>query len=293
MQGDKPPPGPVFIIGTGRSGTTLLFDILYPHPHLGWICQYCAGFRATCTDHAAAVLFRRRLGRRLALALSPRRPVQEPYAFWRMFTAGFSRSCRDLDERDIDAATAGRIVAAVSSQLEQTRKPRLLSKYTGWSRIRFVDRIFPDARYINVMRDGRDTAWSLLQQEFWDGWRGPTQWRWGDLEPADLELWKRTDRSFYVLAGLQWKILTENISSVGRQIGNRYLEIRYERLVSDFASTMDEVLSFAGLPRPDTFMNSLDGITLRNANGKWREAARKDIAHFEEHLGPALARFGY
>ncbi|HDH58215.1 MAG TPA: hypothetical protein ENF16_06360 [Bacteroidetes bacterium] len=31
---------PIFIIGTGRSGTTFLFHIMRRHPQLAWLCQY-------------------------------------------------------------------------------------------------------------------------------------------------------------------------------------------------------------------------------------------------------------
>ena len=137
---------PIFIIGTGRSGTTLFFDILSNHPSLAWPCQYMVGERLRGTERlvnklAALPGLRGVFGNHRYR----RRPVPEPYPFWRRHSPGFARPVRDLDARDVHPAARRDVYAAFAQQLEAMRRPRFLTKYTGWSRIRFIDAIFPDA----------------------------------------------------------------------------------------------------------------------------------------------------
>jgi len=173
-------------------------------------------------------------------------------------------------------------------------RERFLTKYTGWSRIRFIDAIAPDALYVNVVRDGRAVAASLLNVYFWHGWGGPDQWRWGPLSPEDQELWDRSDRSFFVLAGLQWKRLMENYAEQCPAIGNRYFELRYEDLVSAPRETLTRLLQWAGLREEEKFFRRLAAREWRDSNVKWRtELPSVEQRRFEELLGPTLERFGY
>ncbi|GAJ21506.1 unnamed protein product, partial [marine sediment metagenome] len=80
-------------------------------------------------------------------------------------------------------------------------------KLTGWSRIEYIKELFPDAKFIHILRDGRGVANSLINVDFWKGWEGPHKWRWGMLNEEKMKEWNKYDQSFVILAAMEWKIL--------------------------------------------------------------------------------------
>ncbi len=286
---------PIFIIGTGRNGTTLLFEVLHSHPDLAWPCQYMVGKWLTKRD---------RLVRKLATVLVvkkyirekhyKRRYVSEPFDLWRKYYLGFNRPFRDLTSADCNEKTKRGIRSDFYQQLMNMHKTRFITKYTGWSRIEYVDEIFPDAHFLHVIRDGRAVAWSLLNQKWWHGWYGPSQWRWGELTLEDQELWEKSDRSFYILAGLQWKILMKNIEKKGKNIGDRYMTVKYERFLNEPNNIIAKVINWSSLKKSETFESTCNQIILYNPNEKYKnELKTSEIDKFEELLGDELSKYGY
>ena len=118
------------------------------------------------------------------------------------------------------------------------QRDRMLIKLTGWSRIGFLNEVFPDAKFIHIVRDGRAVASSYLHINEWQwrGWYGPASWRYGPLSPEDQAAWEASGRSFIALAGIQWRMHTRAIESARARIDPaRFLEVRYE----DSASRSD------------------------------------------------------
>lgn len=285
---------PIFIIGTGRSGTTMVFDLLHVHADLAWPSQHMVGDFYNKYDRRQRRLARLPVIGPYVCGPKQHRSRSEPYELWRRFDPGFNRPCRDLRAEDATARVINGMQKAVSEQLMDMRKARFLTKYTGWARMRYIDAIFPDALYLHVMRDGRAVAASLLTRKWWHGWHGPNQWRWGVLNEENEKIWQDSNQSFYVLAGLQWKILMENICEVGAAMGNRYKEVRYEAIMADPQKVFLDILQWASLDVHAEFMSHSRGAAYRDANEKWKTEIHPDgIACFEHLLGDSLHRFGY
>jgi hypothetical protein len=83
-----------------------------------------------------------------------------------------------------------------------------------------IDRLFPESQYIHIIRDPRAVVASIVAKE------------WLGLDEA-------------VQA---WRAFVTQAQSFGSQIGaNRYLEVRFENLVTDGPSTAEVIFSFLGL----------------------------------------------
>ena len=259
---------PLYILGTGRSGTTLVFDLLARHPALAY----------TCYDFNAG-----NPGSR------GRYPVAEPYDFWRRMYPGFPRPCRDLIADDVPASLPGKVQEAFAGQCESIGRNRLLTKWTGWSRISFMEAVTPGAQYLHVSRDARAVAASLLTVPWWQGWQGPEQWRWGPLTDDEQATWEKTGRSFFVLAGLQWRRLVRNIREHGRPLiaEGRFQTIYYEALISDPVKTMREIERWAGLPESDEWLAYVRSVPMkRGTNDRWRdELPVAEIERFNRVFG--------
>ena len=94
--------------------------------------------------------------------------------------------------------------------------------YVRW--IPQLERIFPDALYLHMVRDGRDSALSAMRK-----W-GNHSWYF-DIYYL-MQNWARNIR-----AG----------QSAGRFLGEqRYLEVRYEQLVTEPESTVPQICEFLG-----------------------------------------------
>jgi Sulfotransferase family len=118
-------------------------------------------------------------------------------------------------------AAAVRRVYALYAQIKG--KPRYGDK-TPYNVIKISDlaAVFPEARFIHLIRDGRDVALSLMDH------------RWGDAG--------------MVKAARFWKDRTRRGRDAGHRLGpNRYIEIRYEDLVQDAENVVKSVCAFIQL----------------------------------------------
>ena len=168
--------------------------------------------------------------------------------------------------------------------------------------IPLLDELFPDCKFIHIVRDGRDTAVSMwhfiLRTDV-----GKTLAKWGDFShflESYASVWKKE-----VVSGQQ----------NGRLLGeNRYLEIRYEDLLVESKSSFAGVLDFLDVDsQSETIQEclnasdfqSLSGGRLpgeentesfyrKGVSGDWKNHfSEKDEAVFRDLAGDTLIRLGY
>jgi len=284
---------PIFIIGAGRSGSTIFHRLLCGHPEVAWLPGALLNRFPGRVGLARAVM--RAVDYPLVGGVLERRlRPAECYPFWERLSRGFSSPCRDLVAGDVTEGSRQRIRSA-AAQLLTKRRNRLLVKITGWPRIGFLSEVFDDALFIHVVRDGRAVVNSLLEVDFWRGWEGPENWRWGELSAAQREEWERSGRSFVVLAAIQWRMLVDAVERASAPLGEgRFMEIRYEDLCEDTAGVMKKVAGFCGLGWEGSFERAVSRYRLRNTNGGYREnLTLRQQAELETALGGYLERYGY
>jgi hypothetical protein len=283
---------PIFVVGAGRSGSSLFHQMFTEHPQVAWMS-------ALCDRHPDRLATHRALMRAIDLpvigtVLKRRWESAECYGFWDHFFRGFSQPCRDLRAGDATPRAKARLQHAVA-RLVTPRRSRLLVKVTGWPRIAFLHAVFPDARFIHVYRDGRAVANSLLQVDFWRGWQGPEQWRWGPLDDELQREWEAHDRSFVALAGIQWKILMRAAEAAKRAIPpENFIDVRYEAFAKHPVETFREISDFCKLERDTGFERALSRYPVESANYKWQQdldAAQQAV--LLAVLGEELQNHGY
>ena len=153
-----------------------------------------------------------------------------------------------------------------------------------------LERLFPDARYAHLIRDGRDAALSFLQMP----------------EGVVTKTWAHpTDAAGFAC---QWRTEVAAARGLGRRAGpSRYLELRYEQLVEDPERELRRICMFADLPfEPEmlAYAGNVDvsrkphqqSLTRPPTPGlrDWRNAmSADDVAAFQEIAADLLADLGY
>ncbi len=284
---------PIIIVGAGRTGTTIFHHMLAEHPHLAWLPGRIS---ATFPERLElSRLFMRGLDYPVVGELLKRRiKPGECYPLWEYYCRGFSAPYRDLVAADVTDKTKKHIPPTLAKILTEKRN-RLLLKITGWPRIGFLSEVFRDVRFIHVIRDGRAVANSMINVYFWQGWKGPQDWGWGELSPAQKEEWNEHGQSFVVLAAIQWKILMDAMEKAKNTVSSEsFLEIRYEDLCSDPVGQFQKVTQFCELKWTAGFERQLGKYQLKNTNDKFKhDLTAKQQSELEEVLGDYLRKYGY
>jgi len=283
----------IFIIGSGRSGTTILYKLLAIHPDLAW-------FSVLSNRHPAsrwpihlhrlldvplvgnrfkhAIISRSHPISHLGIVPSEGEDIYEGYC-------GLREDVR-LTEEDWRPETDRKLKDVFRLHLEITGKDRFLSKRTGnTQRIRLIARMFPDAHFVHIIRDGRAVALSLQNVEWWRDvrlwWAGttPSEWEGGSGDPLELP-------------ALHWKHSLEEILG-NKQVLRNYTEVRYEALVADPRSVRREGLEFCDLHPHGGYEEQLPE-SLPDMNRKWKENLdESQLATIDHAIGGTLREMGY
>jgi hypothetical protein len=190
-----------------------------------------------------------------------------------------------------DGMPVGQAIGTVYAvYADEQAKPRWGDKTPMYMQnLRLLERLFPDALYVHLIRDGRDAATSFLSMS-----RGIVTETW--MHP-------RTPADF----ACQWRTEVAAARRLGRRVGARYLEVRSEDLVADVEPTLRRVCEFARLeyePGMVDYAGSVDVSAkphqqrLKQPPTKgvrdWRrQMSSSDAAAFEHVAGDLLRELGY
>jgi Sulfotransferase family len=287
----------VFVLGTGRCGSTLLHEVLAQHDDVG--------FLSNLEDRTAAPPIAGRWNgpvyRRLPPSVTEKgrlrfAPSEGYRILERTVSPIVSRPFRDLTADDATPWLGERLRRFFMARAAVQARPVFIHKFTGWPRARLLHAVFPEARFVHVIRDGRAVAASLVRMPWWRGYEGPAGWGFGPLEAEDDRVWAEAGRSFPVLAGLEWKILMDVFEGSRAAIpADRWKSVSYEDLVRDPVSTTKDVLGFVGLDWSPRFERRL-GLYRFDADAAHayrRQLSADDVRGIERAAGPQLARAGY
>jgi hypothetical protein len=257
----------VFVGGAGRSGTTLLRVMLDAHPRI-----FC--------------------GPELKILPALAESYQNLSRNFPSVVGAYAMTLADLQRRYRDF-----IDALLENARQATGKPRWAEK-TPHNILFMVPlaEIFPDARFLHVVRDGRDVACSLLTMNWINSQTGR---KWDYVQNMTN-------------AALYWR---DVVSCARRQaehpaVAGRLLEVRYEALVADAEGTLRSILAFIDEPWDAAVLahhaktrsqepmeasteQALKPVTAQSI-GRWKsDMTNLDRAAFKAKAGELLRELGY
>ena len=282
---------PIFIVGCGRSGTTLFYNLLAGHTSLGWFSSYIQRFPHLILLAKLNTLYQTpALLKRFHKNRGFPRPV-EAHKLWDMFhPVESSLGGPPLVEKDAAVADIAGLRHFIVDILRFSGSMRFVNKNTrNTRRIRYLWAMFPDARFIHVIRDGRAVVNSLLNVGWWSNL---SIWWAEGKSPAELQ--EEGIESVSVAARM-WKSELEKVLNDKEYIPpEQYIEVRYERLAQDPITEMKHILDYCGLPWSSRFQAHIEAFDIKSKNSKWRESFTfQQIASVEKETAPLLERFGY
>lgn len=251
---------PLFVLGCPRSGTTLLAELVGRTPfgkptETQFIVKYARKL-AEYGDLADDA----RLDRLLGDILRERAVLQ-----WKL----------GVGPAEIRARCRGRTYAEVVDALMTLRSER--RGWPGWGdktphytlAADVLDARFPGARYLFIVRDGRDVALSLLGR------------RWG---PNNVYACARFWAAYNAPSALFDRLEAEG----------RLLRLRYEDLLADPRPLLERLYAFLGQPISGPDLDELAASIRAGNRRKWETRMKPSrVALFENVAGETLRRFGY
>lgn len=270
---------PVFVLGCGRSGTTLLYHMLLS----------AGNFAIYRVESNAINLLEPRFGD-LSVDRNKRRLLEAWYNS-RLFTLS------GLDKEEIAAKVmsecrnGGDFLRIIMSEMAKKQGVERWADTTPEHLLHLhrIKETIPDALVIHIIRDGRDVALSTDKQ--------------GYIRRLP---WDR--KSSRMVAGLYWEWMVNKGRRDGRDLGGDYTEVHFEDLVGQPRETLARLGRFIGqnldydqilkagigsVSAPNTSFG--DGSKENfNPTGRWRNAySTEELAMFEGLVGRTLEENGY
>lgn len=278
---------PIILIGSPRSGTTLIGDILNQHPSIAyWI---------------------------------------EPKYIWKYKKPILFNDIRGKDEADNDVKNY--IRSKFSQYLIRQNKSRFLEKTpSNCFRIPFINEIFNDAIFINIIRDGRDAILSsyikwttkhdktaykrrltyneiplidfpfyfvnfikqLLLQEIKPNYVK----QWGPMTPKIREYAKN---SILEACAIQWKLCTEiSINHLNDINPSRVYNFKYEDFLINPEKILNDIHKHCELDPSGEVYEYANSIIRPQNTKKWQKSHNKKIVEEISYIiDPTLEKLGY
>jgi Sulfotransferase family len=275
----------LFIVGCARSGTTLLQRIVDAHPQIA----------ITPSMHWISGYFKRRKVSR------PEDPVTSEMVSGLLVDRKFDRFRIRREELEGligsgEPVPYSRFLAGIFHLYGKTQgKPLVGNKTAPYvRRLPALHALWPKARFVHLIRDGRDVCLSVMN--------------WSKAEDTAGRYATWTEDPVTTIA-LWWKRKVLLGREAGKSLGpNLYQEIRYEELVSEPAKACETLCSFLELPYAEAmlrFDERRDGthLDIERAHPSfpitrglrdWRsQMTAEEVERFEAAAGDLLDELGY
>ncbi|MDQ3854414.1 MAG: sulfotransferase [Thermoproteota archaeon] len=261
---------PILIIGAPGSGTTLLYQTLCSHRDVAYINHNM--LRAGIWRHGRFVGDRRK-----ALFMLQNLVHRDPDStfpheadiFWMTYFRDYYSYMTEYDYTEEMAAYFRKKVLQVQNLWGG--RPRFVNKnLQNCFRVRLLNSIFPDAKFIHIIRDGRAVAFSILNKK-----------DLGATSPILLVGFKdilgdryKSEHSELYNYGLAWAEYVRKAREASAVAQGRYYEVHYENLVKEPYNELRKIVDFCELDWYSEFEEKIPST--QNMNEKWKQKASKE-----------------
>jgi len=271
---------PIFVVGSARSGTTLLYHMLLSSGRFAHFFGEPAVFDLLVPRFGDLRLAKNR--ERMINAWMGSKMHRASGLEENALRSKVMRECKS--NGDFLRIVMGEVAARQG-----------LRRWAVWGpdnllQMREIKAQVPDARFIHIIRDGRDVALSMSTERF--------------IRPS---AWDRD--KFLLVAGLHWQWKVRYGRREAAFLGPDYLEVRFEELISHPQQVLSHISPFVGCEldyeqiRKDgvgavknsnsTFMSEGEGLASKPV-GRWnRLLDDSQIAALESCIGTLLTELGY
>ena len=269
--------GPLIIVGTGRCGSTLLHRLLARHQGLGWLSTFNEVLPGQPWLSVASGLYGLPLGDRIRHLKAFPKPF-EAYRFWEHYLPGFSRRDRPPTAADVPVSGIEPVRRATDRVLRFQRRPRLLVKVTGWSRISYFDRVYPDAVFVSLRRDPRSVVSSWIKAGWLDVSSPPdgADWQWGSVPAPYMDAWRELGGGPLLSAALKIRLDLDDIAANATLVEGRFFELAYEDLIGEPEPTLRALCSESGLDWTPRFEAVVAETPFFDSTRTWRKHLSED-----------------
>lgn len=255
---------PIFILGAARSGTTWVYDIFTAHPNVAGVFESWLFTR----DNGIGSWF--------------------TSAHWPPQPSGLGRF---LQREQVVEIGREAVQKMMSQAIEPNHHYMVEKSPSHLYTVKLIQEIFPGARFIHVLRDGRDVCVSV--QAATRSW---------------MPAWNRSFGSSMTASAKSWHDAVRRAQNEGKALGDHFLEVRYEQLRTNPIANYKKMFDFCSIPYDDEILQTIFAKTDFELNYKGGEAnfrrggrigdwqtrfSLTDAYHFHRAAGKMLVNTGY
>jgi omega-hydroxy-beta-dihydromenaquinone-9 sulfotransferase len=274
---------PIIFIGTGRSGTSVISEIIMRHKDLAFPSQYQDKFYKYPKINLIRTLFENNYWRifgqkkqlnKVSIINKIIFKPSEAYQMWKYLTGNdidFSRGF--LLNQKASSERVDFIHNYFQKLVSYQNRNRLAFKITGSPRIGYLLSIFPDAYFIVLKRKPIPTISSFLKVKFWKN-RGMNQLWWTGAYSEEEEKWATENKNEpELITAFQIKKILEVTKYECQKYKPNYIYINYEDFVAEPMCQIRKILNFAQLSADKACVDYLEKNKIYNRN-------KADIKYF-------------
>jgi hypothetical protein len=238
-------PPVAFVIGCGRSGTTIMGKLLAAHPEVLYLF--------------------------------------EPYHIWKvicpqtdmiqLYTKDGSETHCILGNEQIGTLETKRFNACMQSELKRSgaKHKRVIEKTPiNAMRIPLLKKISPNSPFLHVVRDGIDVvrsidrlassnSYQLSGKGDWNQWWGKNHCKWTSLiTDAKNNLWFADEvdqlTTNVEVGALEWLVSLSEVNAHRNSLGNALLEVHYDKLTHNPNEQLTTICSHFGIKPEDLWL---------------------------------------
>lgn len=277
---------PIIIFGSGRSGTTVISEIIFQHEDLAWHSNYQELFPKFAPINYMRRLFDNKLWRIIGMNTQNNRTFSnymlfrpiERYDFWEAVTGeriDFSRGFllnekATAEEREYIRTFFAKIVKF------QKRK-RLAIKITGPARIEYLMSIFPDAQFVNITREPIAIIRSWMEI-YWNEQITSQLWWQGAYSEDELKKAKELSSNKFLFAAFQYKKLMETTQQEIKKMHPDIYTTSYEDFVKEPKEFINNMMQFLNLHPSKLVDKFINKLSIANRNERKASSQESEIS---------------